>query len=262
MWNRVVRWFRSVFGGAVNSLENPEKILQQNIRDMNDQIPAMNQNIAMVKANGNLARNTLIKLQAREKDLRTKIKASLLGSRRDMALNFATTLEQIQADIITAEANLELADKSLEKALKVKAAFMAERDKKMKEAIRAINAARQADWQIKVAQAMESFEIAGVDQTHDEMIQKIEQKSAQAQARVEMALDNVNAEEFELEKEAARLQANETLKQFEIELGLVQAGSAEAQKTLGPGEEVLNKVEKEMEAQNAGASKTMGKEKT
>ncbi len=261
MWNRFVRWVRSIFGGAVDSLENPEKILQQNIRDMNDQIPAMNQNIAMVKANGNLAKNNLDKLKAKEKDLRGKIKAALLASRRDMALNFATTLEQVQADVMSAEANLELAEKSLEKALKVKEAFMAERDRKMKEAMRAITAAKQAEWQMKVAQAMESFEIAGVDQTHNEMIQKIEEKSAQAQARMEMALDNVNAEEFQLEKEAARLQANETLKQFEIELGLAAADTPEAEKTLGPGEQALNEVEGEIKAESAGAAKTMGKEK-
>lgn len=258
MWKRFTRWLRSVFGGAVDSLEDPEKILQQNIRDLNDQIPAMNENIAMVKANVNLSEQSLAKLQDQEKQLKGKIKAALLAGKRDMALNFATTLEQVQADLAGGQGNLELARKSLEKALKVKEAFMMDRDRKIKEAMRAINMAKQAEWQNKVANAMQTFEVGGLDQTHDEMVRKIEEKVAKSQARMEMALENVGAEEYEMEKEAAKLQANETLRQFEIELGLVSGQAAQAEKTLGPGEKALAAVEAELPAEPV---KTMGQEK-
>ena len=46
MWQRFVRWMRSLFGGAIESLENPELILKQTIRDMRDQMPKINANLA------------------------------------------------------------------------------------------------------------------------------------------------------------------------------------------------------------------------
>ena len=49
MFQRLIRAIKSMFGGLVSSMENPKLILEQNIRDLNDQIPQMNENIATVK---------------------------------------------------------------------------------------------------------------------------------------------------------------------------------------------------------------------
>ena len=51
MFDRFKRAMRSFFGFFVSSIEDPELILEQNIRDMNDQVPKMNESIAMVRAN-------------------------------------------------------------------------------------------------------------------------------------------------------------------------------------------------------------------
>ena len=51
MWQRMKRAFRSMFGWMISAAEDPELILEQNIRDLNDQVPKMNESIAMVKAN-------------------------------------------------------------------------------------------------------------------------------------------------------------------------------------------------------------------
>ena len=51
IWSRFTRFIRSIFGGAISALEDPRLILEQNIREMNDQVPKMNENIATVKAN-------------------------------------------------------------------------------------------------------------------------------------------------------------------------------------------------------------------
>ena len=66
MFQRLIRAIKSMFGGFVSSMENPKLILEQNIRDLNDQIPQMNENIATVKAN-------LIMLQ---KEVKRKEKAN------------------------------------------------------------------------------------------------------------------------------------------------------------------------------------------
>ena len=45
MWKRFMRALKSIFGGVVNSIEDPKLILEQNIRELNDQIPKMNERI-------------------------------------------------------------------------------------------------------------------------------------------------------------------------------------------------------------------------
>ena len=43
MWKRFVRAIKSLFGGVVSSMEDPKLILEQNIRELNDQVPRMNE---------------------------------------------------------------------------------------------------------------------------------------------------------------------------------------------------------------------------
>ena len=72
MWRRFKRAIRSFFGFFVSVAENPELILEQNIRDMNDQVPRMNESIAMVKANVTLLEKELTKYQGDVNDLTSK----------------------------------------------------------------------------------------------------------------------------------------------------------------------------------------------
>ncbi|MDP8224718.1 MAG: PspA/IM30 family protein [Candidatus Lernaella stagnicola] len=264
MWERFKRWVRSVFGGAIDSMEDPEKILRQNIRDMTDQIPRMNESLAMLRANVTLLANRAKKRQTLLDGLKAKIKAALQAGRRDIALTYATQMEQLQREIGGDQEQLRISEEGYEKAVKVKEAFLAEKRRKIEEAQQAIAKHKQSEWQKKVADAMESFEVAGVDQTHDEMIDRIEQESALNQARLEMALDNIDVHSMEIEREAQEIQANEILKQFEMELGLTDGEAAE--KTLGPGEAVLANVEAETQAEEVAVAepevvKTVGPKK-
>ena len=77
MFKRLSRVFRSFFGFFISVAENPEIILEQNIRDMNDQVPRMNESIAMVKANVTLLEKEEAKYQNDLNDLTSKIKAAI-----------------------------------------------------------------------------------------------------------------------------------------------------------------------------------------
>ena len=245
-FSRLGRWWSSLWGGALGSLENPEKILEQNLREMEEQIPAINENIAMIKANLSLQQNKLDKTKRKIEDLKAKIKATLQADRRDLAMNYAITLEQSQTDIGDLEKQVLMSQAAFEKAMKVKKAFVKEKEKKRNEALRAIEQHKQSQWQKKVADAMESFEVSGIDQTHDEMISRIEQESAMNEARMEMALDSVDADGFNAEEEAEKIRANELLRQFELEMGLVSPEQIEeAEKTIGPAQGVKEAEEPE-----------------
>jgi phage shock protein A len=233
------RAFRSVFGWMVSAAEDPELILEQNIRDLNDQVPKMNESIAMVKANVTLLEKENQKYKNDVAEITSKVKAALQASREDIATTYATQLQTVKSALMRNEQQLTAARQAYDKALQVKQAFMREKDRKTAEAMQALRDARRAKWQSKVADAMESFQVAGIDATHDEMLQKIQEQTAVNEARMDMALSNVDTQGIKIEEEAEKIRASELLKQFKQEMGLeAPAESAGGAKTLGPGTKV------------------------
>jgi phage shock protein A len=229
---------RSFVGFFISVGENPELILEQNIRDMNDQVPRMNESIAMVKANVTLLEKEEAKYKGEVGNLTAKIKAAIQGGRDDLAGSFAMQLEQLRGALARTQGQLQTARAAFDKALAVKKAFLIEKERKTQEALTAIRDYRRAQWQKKVADSMEQFEVAGISQTHDEMVRKIEEETAVNEARMEMALGNVDQQRLKIEEEAEQLRASELVKQFKAEMGLIapEPSPAAAQKTIGGAE--------------------------
>ena len=243
MWNRFRRAVRGFVGFLVGSIEDPELILEQNIRDLNDQVPKMNESIAMVRANQTLLEKENLKYRNEVGDLTAKVKAAIQAGRDDLAAQYATRLQMEKSALQRNEQQLATAKAAYEKALTVKKMFMREKDKKTAEAMNAVRDARRSKWQAKVADAMESFEVAGVDATHDEMIRKVEEQTAVNEARMNMALESVDHQSVQIEEEAEKIQANELVKQFKMEMGLTSAApvsdvSSGGEKTIGKKVEV------------------------
>ena len=237
MWQRLRRVFRSFVGFFISVAEDPELILQQNIRDMNDQVPRMNESIAMVKANATLLEREEAKYKNDVGTLTARVKAAIQANRDDIAGSFAAQLEQTRSALARTQGQLSTARAAFEKALAVKQAFMREKDRKTQEALGAIADYRRAQWQKKVADVMEQFDVAGISQTHDEMVRKVQEMTAVNEARMDMAMGNVDQQKIKIEEEAEKLQASELVKQFKIEMGLAtpQASTASAapDKTIG-----------------------------
>src|SRR5438445_266457 len=220
MWQRLSRVIRSFIGFFISVAEDPELILQQNIRDMNDQVPRMNESIAMVKANVTLLEKEEAKYKDDMANLTAKVKAAIQANRDDLAGSFAAQLEQTKSALARTQGQLGNARAAFDKAMTVKQAFMREKERKTQEALNAIADYRRAQWQKKVADAMEQFDVAGISQTHDEMVRKIEEMTAVNEARMDMALGNVDQQKFKIEEEAEKLRSNELVKQFKIEMGM------------------------------------------
>ena len=242
MWQRFRRAMRSFFGFFVSSIEDPELILEQNIRDMNDQIPKMNESIAMVRANQTLLEKENLQIKNQVAELTSKIKAAIQANREDIAGSYAVTLQQAKTNLERNNQQLTMAKSAYDKALQVKAAFMREKERKTQEATQALAEARRAKWQAKVADSMEQFQVAGVDATHDEMLRKVQEKSAVNEARMEMALTNVDVQGAKIEEDAEKIRAAELVKQFKLEMGVGSESTPsvadEFEKTIGKKTEV------------------------
>src|ERR1700683_2984171 len=209
MWQRLTRVVRSFMGFFISVAEDPELILQQNIRDMNDQVPRMNESIAMVKSNVTLLEREESKYKENVPSLTARVKTAIQAGRDDIAGTYAAQLEQTKSALARNQGQLTTARAAFDKAMAVKQAFMREKDRKTHEALSAIADYRRSQWQKKVADAMEQFEVAGISQTHDEVVRKIEETTAVNEARMEMAMGNVDQQKIKIDEEVEKLRANE-----------------------------------------------------
>lgn len=252
MFKRLIRAIKSLFGGMISSIEDPKLILEQNIRDLNDQIPQMNENIATVKANMMMLQKEVKKYEKRIIDLTAKIKSAIQADRDDIAEGYALQLEKAKENMATSEEQLKFAEQAYEKALKVKKAFLREKDQKIQDAKEALRASERAEWQARVADALEQFEVGGLDQTHDEMISRINEQTAKNEARMELALDSIDTESMEIEANAEKIRAHELVKQFKAEMN--KSGEVEKEP-----ESSSKEIEIEDEETREEPSKTVGK---
>jgi phage shock protein A len=222
-------------------VEDPELILEQNVRDLNDQVPKMNESIAMVRANVTLLEKENTKYKQEVAELTAKVKAGIQASRDDLAAQYATQLQEKKSALARNDGQLQTARAAYEKALTVKKVFMAEKERKTQEAMQAIRDARRSKWQAKVADALESFQVAGVDATHDEMVRKIEEQTAVNEARMSMALESVDHQKIQIEEQAQNIQAQELVKQMKLEMGLNEGGGAAPVAEVAGGEKTIGK---------------------
>lgn len=252
MFKRFIRAIKSMFGGFVSSMEDPKLILEQNIRELNDQIPQMNENITTVKANAMMLRKEVEKYEKSISEITAKIKSAIEADRDDLAEGYALQLEKAKENLEHSKQQLKYADQAYEKALKVKQAFMREKDRKIKEAREALRASERAEWQAKVADALESFEMGGLDQTHTEMVNRVNEETARNEARMEIALESVDTETMEIEANAEKLRAKELVNQFKLEMG---------KETTSKEDETID-IEEPTKSEKESSQKTIGKEKT
>lgn len=259
MFKRFIRAIKSLFGGAVGAMEDPKLILEQNIRELNDQVPKMNENIATVKANYTMLKKEKARYDKNIEELTAKIESAISNERDDIAENYALQLQRAEEHSKQTEEQLNHAEQAYQKALQVKKAFMREKDRKIQEARDALRASERAEWQGKIADTLEQFEVTGLEATHDEMVSRVNEESAKNEARMEMALDSVDTQSLQIEMDAEKMKASELVKQFKQKM---KAGSS--QEAASPKTESEEKTAdaEEQPKDKEQVTKTMGRDKS
>jgi phage shock protein A len=237
MWSRLKRLFRSIFGGLIESAEDPELILQQVIRDMRDKVPEMNNNVAQVVANEKLLSRSLDQQSTKLAELDSKVKAAIKMGRDDLATAYIGELQTTQKSVETTRAQLGAAKVASEKALKFRDNYIIQMKKKSDEAMHLIAQSKQARMQEQLAQTMSSFQVGDDSSTFDDMREKISRRSAAAEAKAEIASSGIDSKMQEIEAEVANIEAQDMLSAYKRQMGLMPEAKAGA---LGEGSPVVN----------------------
>ncbi|MGH9938710.1 MAG: PspA/IM30 family protein [Blastocatellia bacterium] len=237
MWNRLKRLFRSIFGGIIESAEDPELILQQLIRDMNDEVPKMRNNVALVMATEKRLEREIQANQTSLTEIDNKIKASIRTGHDDIAATLIGELQLKQRSLETSKQNYEQARVASAKAREFLDNYMAQVRRRQAEAMQLISASRQAQMQERMAQTMASFQLGDTSQTFDDMREKISNRSATAEAKAELASTSLDARMQGIDRELANIEAQDMLLAYKQQMGLTPAAEKPA---LGEGAPAAN----------------------
>jgi phage shock protein A len=224
--SRISRSLRALFGGIVESTENPELILQQTIRDMRDRVPELNNSVAQVMATEKLLAKSKERLDGQVVELDSKIRASVKLGRDDIATAYIGQLQQAQMDLQKTSQQLEHATLASKQALKARDNYVLQMQRRTAEAMQLINQSKQARLQEQLAQTMESFQIGDDASTFDEMRDKIDRRAAAAEAKLQLGSASVDNQMQDIEREAMDMQLQDKLLAYKQEMGLLPASSS------------------------------------
>ena len=236
LMSRLSRSIRALFGGIIETTENPELILQQTIRDMRDRVPELNNSVAQVMATEKLLAKSKERLESQVVDLDSKIRASVKLSRDDIATAYIGQLQQAQMDLQKTSQQLEHATLASKQALKARDNYVLQMQRRTAEAMQLINQSKQARLQEQLAQTMESFQIGDDASTFNEMRDKIDRRAAAAEAKLQLGSASVDNQMQDIEREAMDMQLQDKLLAYKQEMGLLPAGSGVTQALPAQGE--------------------------
>ncbi|HSS22306.1 MAG TPA: PspA/IM30 family protein [Pyrinomonadaceae bacterium] len=225
--SRISRSLRALFGGIVESTENPELILQQTIRDMRDRVPDLNNSVAQVMATEKLLSKSKERLEGQVVELDSRIRAAVKLSRDDIATAYIGQLQQAQMDLQKTSQQLEHATLASKQALKARDNYVLQMQRRTAEAMQLINQSKQARLQEQLAQTMESFQIGDDASTFDEMRDKIDRRAAAAEAKLQLGSASVDNQMQDIEREAMDMQLQDKLLAYKQEMGLLPGASAQ-----------------------------------
>jgi phage shock protein A len=229
LWSRFKRSMRALFGGIVEKTEDPERILQQTIRDMRDRVPELNNSVAQVMATEKLLAKNRERLEAQVVELDSKIKASVKMGRDDIATAYIGQLQQAQVDLQKTSQQLEHATLASKQAVKARDNYVLQMQKRSAEAMQLINQSKQAKLQEQLAQTMETFNLGDDASTFNEMRERIDRRAAAAEAKMQLGAASVDSQMQDIEREAMDMQLQEKLLEYKREMGLLPSSTSGSQ---------------------------------
>jgi phage shock protein A len=237
MWNRLKRLFRSIFGGIIDKAEDPELILQQLIRDMNDEVPRMRENVAQVMATERRLAREIEANSTKLTEIDRKIKAAIRTGHDDIATQLISEMQTAQKALDTSKQNYEQAKAASAKARDFLDTYMGQVRKKQADAMQLIAASKQAAMQERLAQTMAGFQLGDDSQTFDDMREKIANRVAAAEAKAELASSSLDSRMQNIDRELANIEAQDTLLAYKRQMGLIPEVERPA---LGEGAPAVN----------------------
>lgn len=236
MFRRFMMALRSFFGLFVRGLENPELMLQQYMDDMKSQVPRMNDNVAEVMKQEIMLRGQSERLQKQINDLDQQVIAAVkLGPQyEEEAKMLLSKMEQAKADLASTQSMLTTAQAASEQAKRARDDYMRQLQVKIQEAQSQMSRVKQAKMQEQLSNMMMSFNVGDNNDTLERMSSKIEERSAKAQAKMDLATNSVDSRLRDVQRATTSASVDSKLLEYKRQLGMAPPEEEEAPRTMAP----------------------------
>ncbi len=243
MFNRLSRLIQAFFNKFLSAAEDPITILENNIREMRDQIPKMNQGLA--KAQGAVIllereQNESIKTEA---NLRTKLKAAAMSGEDAIGQDIALQLQRNITQKLKIAESLKAAQTGLQTMEELRDAQVRKIKQETEKIKDAIDNSKVSKLKGELAELFQTYEVGDVAYSNDEMLEKLNKQAAQDEAKLIIASKTPDMADIKLEKKAEEIQAQDLYKQFAAEMNIDISSSTKANsKTHEAAESITTKT--------------------
>jgi phage shock protein A len=224
MLKRLWNYLKSLFGAGMDKLEDPELLLTQAQREMQEMHAKNRERAVQAITQKNNLQQMVDDLQKRVDNLQAKAELALKRGDRDLAL---TLLKEKQSYEISLNTTREQLAQAIETSEAVKQHIKREEERIRQKTAEAL--ALKAAWKSNQIQIAINKQLDGLGNVEDSTAvferaqQKIRNASSEASARAEMARGRVENRLAQLEASEGDVAAESELAQLEAKLGLGSA---------------------------------------
>lgn len=235
LWRYIVAWVT----GKVEDLENPEVLLEQARREMQETHAKNRERAIQAITQKNLLEAEVDKITKVVKDLEKKAELALKQGNRELALQLVREKKAQETALESLQASLEQTKQTVE-AIKT-ALRRQEEEVRVKTAQALAMKARWKQSQIQTAinKALDGMSLENVDSNWEAASQRIQKAEAEASARQEMAAQSLQGRVAALQDTQIDHEAEEELAQMERRMGMrsdtVSATETETTQTVQAG---------------------------
>ena len=221
---RFFRWLKAIFNRGMDKLEDPEIMLDQARRDMQEAYAANRERAVQAITQRNRLQNMYDEQVAKSNQLEANATMALKQGNRDLARQFMREKQATDGSLESLKGSLASASETVEQ---VKTAIKRQDEeirRKTSEALALKAQWKQAQIQSAITKTLEGLNFDNeFDSTYGAAKEKIKEKTAEAQARQEMFGTSIAGKTMQMEDMAMDSQADDELRKLEERLGLATA---------------------------------------
>lgn len=238
---RFWRWLTGLFHRTMDKLEDPDIMLDQAKREMQEGLIANRERAVQAIAQKNKLQYELDMAQKRSKELENKAVMALKQGNRDLARQFVREKAGNDSVLTNLQTSYDQACQAVD-AVKVAVKRQEEEVRRKTAEALALKAQwKQAQIQSSITKALEGLTFENQFETFGAAAEKIRDAQAEAAARQEMFGSSLQGKIMQMEDQAMDYEAEEALQQLEAKLGLgetaapPQSATMETQQTVSVG---------------------------
>ncbi len=255
LWRYLVAWVT----GKVEEIENPEILLDQARREMQETLARNRERAIQAITQKNLLQAEVDKLERTVRDLERKTELALQQGKRDLALQIVREKKAQEQALESLRASLQQATETVE-AIKL-AIRRQEEEVRVKTAQALALKARwkQAQIQTAINKALEGISVENLESSWNAAEQRIQRAEAESLARQEMASQSLQGRIAALQDAQIDTEAEEELSRIEQRMGLKPAPEVSVNANTSTVDDAdvlkeLEELERKLQAQQGDAS--------